>query len=399
MNALAELEKPIVKLETKNAGEGGTDDGVMGAVAELTEATTAAITAVSDDVKALMTRLDGIEKKANRGRLGGGGEPADTKADLEKECKAIASFVRTGSETLVAEVKTNSIGSDPDGGYFVLPQISNTMTKRIYDLSPIRQLARVETMTIGDAWEEPIDYGEVAANWVGEQEARPQTASAQVGMLRVPVHEMDANTPVTQRLLDDSYMDIGLWVTNKIGDKFGRTEGIAFSSGTGIKKPLGIMSYPTSTATDFNRPWGTLQYIAAASSGQIAADDLKSLMWSVRAVYRQGSTWLMNSNTASAIDKLKNGDGDYIWRDGLTAGAQPSLLGYPVAFDEAMPDIGAGNYPVTFGNFKLGYLIVDKVGIKVLRDPYTAKPNVLFYAYKRVGGALNHSETLKLLKT
>ncbi|UFZ02927.1 phage major capsid protein [Bradyrhizobium ontarionense] len=393
------MKHVLPPLEFKDGGGAGDDDEVKQAVTTLTKTMTEAITKITADVKGIRDRQDEIEKKTNRSRLAGGGVVDDDGKGLAAECKALGSFVRTGDNSVFAEVKTNSIGSDPDGGYLVLPNISSTMTKRIYDLSPMRRLARVETIANGDAWEEPLDTDEVAGTWVGEQEDRPVGKTAQVGMLRVPLSEISANQPVTQRILDDSYINIGGWVTGKIGDKFARAEGIGFTTGNGIKQPRGLLSYPTSTATDLVRPWGTLQYIQSATGAAINGDDLKALMWAVRAVYRQGSCWLMNSNTAAAIDKLKNGDGDYIWRDGLTAGAQPSLLGYPVEFDESYPDIGAGNAPVAFGNVKLAYLIVDRVGIKMLHDPFTNKPNVLFYAYKRVGGGLAHSEAVKLLKT
>lgn len=387
-------------LEFKDGSGAGDDDDVKSAVTTLTKTMTDALTKITVDVKAITDRQDEIEKKTNRARLGGTGtgEELDRKG-LAAETKALGTFVRTGDDGAFAEVKTNSVGSDPDGGYLVLPNISSTMTKRIYDMSPMRRLARVETISTGDAWEEPIDIEEVSGSWVGEQEDRPKGTTAKVGMFRVPLMEIFANQPVTQRLLDDSAFDIGGWVTGKIGDKFARSEGVGFTTGDGIKKPRGLLTYPTSNATDLNRAWGTLQFVQSGASAAIAADDLKGLMWAVRAVYRQGSSWIMNSNTASAIDKLKNGDGDYIWRDGITAGAAPSLLGYPVEFDEGYPDIGAGNTPIAFGNIKLAYLIVDRVGIKMLRDPFTDKPNTLFYCYKRVGGGLAHSEAVKLLKT
>lgn len=393
------MKHVLPPLEFKDSGGAGDDDEVKQAVTTLTKTMTEAITKITADVKAIRERQDEIEKKANRSRLAGGGVVDDDGKGLAAECKALGSFVRTGDNSVFAEVKTNSIGSDPDGGYLVLPNISTTMTKRIYDLSPMRRLARVETIATGDAWEEPLDTDEVAGSWVGEQEDRPVGKTAQVGMLRVPLNEISANQPVTQRLLDDSYVNIGGWVTGKIGDKFARAEGIGFTTGNGIKQPRGLLSYPTATAVDLARPWGTLQYIQSAQGAAINGDDLKALMWAVRAVYRQGSCWIMNSNTAAAIDKLKNGEGDYIWRDGLTAGSQPSLLGYPVEFDESYPDIGAGATPIAFGNIKIAYLIVDRVGIKMLHDPFTNKPNVLFYAYKRVGGGLAHSEAVKLLKT
>lgn len=363
---------------------------------EVLEAATSEIKSIGENVLALKAdltgRMDEIEKKFNRGKLAGNGQRT---GDEAAEYKALGKLVRNGDDS---ELKTMSVGSDPDGGYLTTPVISSTMTKKLFDQSPMRQLARVETITIGDAWEEPIDASDVDATWVGELETRTAGQTPQAGMLRVPVQEIYALQPITQRLLDDAGFDLGGWVENKVTDKFGRTEGSAFVVGNGIKKPLGFLSHTIVSTSDATRKWGQLQYIASGDDQAISADALKSLTWGVRAPYRAGSIWLMNSNTASNLDKLKDGNGNYLWRNGMTAGAPDELLGYPVAIAEDMPDVATGAFPVAFGNWKLGYLIVDKVGIKWLRDPFTNKPNVNFYAYRRVGGDVANSEAIKLLK-
>jgi HK97 family phage major capsid protein len=340
----------------------------------------------------LEARMDDIEKKVNRGKLGGNGNRS---ADADAEYKALGKFVRNGDD---AELKTMSVGSDPDGGYLTLPVMSPTMTKKLFDQTPLRQMARVETITTGDAWEEPIDASDIDATWVGEMDTRTPGQTPQVGMLRVPVQEICALQPITQRLLDDSGFDIGGWVQGKITDKFARTEGTAFVGGDGFKKPRGFLSHNIVVTSDATRKWGDLQYIPSGDAEEIGADALRSLVWGVRAPYRADSQWLMNSTTASLLDKLKNGQGDYLWRNGMTAGAPDELLGYPVQFSEDMPDVGSNAYPIAFGNWKLGYLIVEKVGLKLLRDPFTNKPMVQFYAYRRVGGDVANSEAIKLLK-
>jgi HK97 family phage major capsid protein len=272
------------------------------------------------------------------------------------------------------------------------------MTKKLFDATPMRQLARVETITTGDAWEEPIDASDVEAVWVGESKARPATETPDLKMFRVPVPEIYALQPVTQRLLDDSGFDLGGWLESKITDKFGRSEGAAFVSGNGDGKPRGFLDYDSVATADATRDWGKLQFIKSGDAALVTADGLRDLTWGLRAPYRAGATFLMNSNTANSVDKLKNENGDYIWRSSMTAGAPNSLLGYPVEFDETMPDIGANQFPIAFGNFKLAYVIVDKAGIRFLRDPFTDKPRVQFYAYRRVGGGLANSEALKLHK-
>jgi HK97 family phage major capsid protein len=263
-------------------------------------------------------------------------------------------------------------------------------------------------MNSGDSFEEPFDIQDAEAVWIGELESRDDTETPGLGLLTVPLQEMYAAPKASQKLLDVSYIDIGAWLDGKVNDRFGRSEGIAFVNGDGLKRPRGFLTYETSLLVDTDRNWGQLQYVktgdangfkAADPDNQtMPADALKSLFWSLRAPYRSGATFLMNSQTASVIDKFKDAQGNYIWSTGMTAGAQSSLLGYPVEIDENMDDIGANKYPIAFGNFKLGYIIIERPGLKYLRDPYTDKPNVIFYAYRRVGGSVSNFDAIKLLK-
>jgi len=350
-------------------------------------------------VKSLENRLDEVEKKASRPFRGGGG-PSSSPEGLEAERKALATFVRTGDDS---EMKSLSVGTDPAGGYTVHAARSTDMTKKIFDESPLRGLCRTVTITEGDAFEEPVDISEAGANWVGENSSRPETTNPSLRMLRIPVHEIYALVPVTQRLLDDSGMDIGAWVDGKIAEKFARSEGLAGVNGDGVTKPRGFMTYDAVATSDATRPWGKLQYVPSGSAGAASdadgqANGIKDLYWSLRAGHRKEATWYMASSTANAIDKLKDNNKDYIWRDGMTAGAPPSLLGRPVEFDENMPAIDADAFPIAFGDFKRGYTMVDKVGIRYLRDPFSSKPHVVFYAYRRTGGDVNNFEAIKLLK-
>lgn len=261
---------------------------------------------------------------------------------IEAERRAIAHFVRTGDEARIIEVRAGlSVGSDPDGGYFVMPALSAGMTKKLFDLTPMRQLARVETITAGDAWEEPVDFDEADATWVGEKESRPATDTPQIGKLRVPVEEIYALQPVTQRLIDDVGFDLGGWVEGKVTDKFIRSEGAAFVTGDGNKKPLGFQSYTKVSTSDATRAYGQLQYVPGTDASAVKADGLRALVWAVRAPYRPGSAWLMNSNTASAVDQLKDGQGQYLWQPSMLAGAPDTMLGYPVVISEDMPDVGS----------------------------------------------------------
>lgn len=360
-------------------------------------------------IKAERAEREALELKMGRINLSGGifaGGGAIDAGKLADEHKAMSAFVRGEARdwSNCDEVKAMSVGSDPDGGYVVLPTRSQAMITRLYNESPMRRLSRVETMETGDAWEEVVDLDEAASSWVGETTTRPATTTPRVGLLKVPLLEVYANPKVTQKLLDTSYMDVGLWLDNKINDKFARGDGLAFVSGNSPAQPRGFLAAASTSQTDFTRAYGTLQYTASGAAATLgstdpaSSDNLRKVMWSLRAPYRRDASWLMNSNTASVVDRLKDGQNNYLWRPGQTAGAPASLLGYPVEIDENMDDIGANAQPIAFGNFKLGYLIIERPGMKLLRDPYTDKPNVQFYAYRRVGGDVANSDCIKLLK-
>ena len=354
---------------------------------------------VEAGLRKLTDRIDNVEKLAARPRKGetkGTGE--DSPEDLAKERKALATFARTGDDT---ELKAMSTDHNPDGGYLVMPHVGALIQQRIFDASPMRGLSRVEPTTT-KTYQEPVDVSEITANWVGERSARAKTTTPQLKQIEINAEEIEALQPVTQTLLDD-VPNLGEWIEGRIGDKFGRAEGAAFVVGDGILKPRGFMTYDKSSDGDSTRAWMSLQFVVSGSASAAAdadgqANGLKDLYWALRSPYRKNATWLMASSTANAIDKLKDANKDYIWRDGMTSGAPPSLLGRPVEFDENMPAIGAGEFPIAFGDFKRGYLIVDRLGIRFLRDNLTEKPNVLFYAYRRVGGGLANSEAIKLLK-
>ena len=342
-----------------------------------------------------------LEARLNRSGL----VYAEAKGDdmaLAKERSALGKFIKSGDSSELIEMKALSVGNDPNGGYLVLPTMSNSMATKIFDQSAVKRLARVVQVANGDAWEEIVDKDEPDAEWVGETQARNETSTPGVEMNKIPLHELTASPRVTQKILDTSYLDIGAWLEGKVEDKFGRTEGVAFVSGNGILQPKGFLTGTPVTTGDATRAWGTLQYFASGGASGFSAtnpaDKLKDMVWGLRAPYRRNAVWLMNSNTASQIDKFKDGMGNYIWRDGMTAGAPPSLLGYPVEFDENMPDVGAGEFPIAFGNFNLGYVVVELNAIRVLRDPFIAKPHVVFFTYKRVGGGISNSEAIKLMK-
>jgi HK97 family phage major capsid protein len=383
---------------------------------EKVEKLNAALDKLQDEAK---KRADEIETKLNRVALGGGGD------DDKEERKAAATFsaergeqidlegyraykagfvayMRKGERLTAEERKAMSVGSDPDGGYTVVPDVSGRMVKRVYETTPMRQVASV--VTIGtDRLEGFNDLGEGVAGWVGETQARPATATPQLGKWEIPVHELYAFPQVTQKLLDDSMFDIEGWLADKTSDKFARTENAAFLTGDGILKPRGILSYPTAATADASRAWGTFQHILTGTDGSFGTttngtDKLIDLVYSLKAQYRQNANFMASRATVGAVRKLKDGQGNYAWQPSLSALSGGTILGFNVVEGEDMPAVAADSLSIGFGDFRETYQIVDRIGIRVLRDALTNKPYVGFYTTKRVGGAAINFESLKFLK-
>ena len=345
--------------------------------------------------------LDDVNASIAGLKIGGGGDdPANASpAALQQGRQALASFLKTGKMPQAA----HRTDSDPDGGYTVDRVLSDQIQKRRLDMSPLGRLARRVTISTGDSFSEPWDVGDLAANWVGERDSRPQLDTTKLAMLNYPVFEIYTLQPATQRLLDDSSFDIAGWLESNITDKFARSEGEAFIGGDGVNKPRGLLSYDMIANTSW--AWGKFGYIVSGISDKLndsthnGADVLTDLVYALRAPYRANARWLMNSKTAATIRKLKSKTEElYLWTNPISAGQPATLLGYPVEIDETMPDIGVDKFPVAFGDFQRGYLVVEKPGVRLLRDPYTAKPYVLFYAYRRVGGGAQDFDAIKFLK-
>lgn len=364
------------------------------------------------EVRELKAGLDDANQAIAALNVGGGGgwSPDGVSEHNRPEVNnALRRLIRDGDGTAMASLQSVNAGmssdSEPDGGFTMIPYLSPVMTQRLREISPMRQLARIEEIET-DTFEEIADTGEAGAKWVSEREARGDTASPTLHKLRVNVHEISAMPKVTQRLLDDSTFDLATWLTRNIAQSFAQKEGNAFISGDGVGKPRGILSYDTTDDDDDTRAWGTLQTIPtgkadgflAPTTSVSPADALVDVTYSIKPEYRAGATWLLNRKTASVVRKFKNPDGQFIWVDSIAAGEPARLLGFPVQLDEEMPDVAAGETPIAFGDFASGYVIVDRTGLRLLRDPFTDKPNVRFYTTKRVGGAVFNSEAIKLLR-
>ena len=309
------------------------------------------------------------------------------------------------------ERKAMSIGSDPDGGYFVTPDTSGRMIRRIFDTSDVRAQAAVQAIST-DSLEGGTDLNQATAGWTSELGTRTGTGTPQVGKWKVPVQEMYAMPAVSQRLLDDAEIDVEAWLGGKLGDLFGRTESTAFVSGDGIGKPRGITSYTVNHTADKTRAWGQMYAQKSGTNGSFGTDpagldNLLALIHTLKPVYRRGAIFAMNRSTLGKVRTLKTGGtaGNYGWLPTLTAPAgtavlpSGSLFGFPVYEWEDLPDYTTtGALAIVFGNVLEGYQIVDRIGVRVLRDPYSSKPNVLLYTTRRVGGDVVNFEAIKFMQ-
>jgi HK97 family phage major capsid protein len=355
-----------------------------------------------------------LERKINAQRLGNQ-DPgaveygADEHKALSNGFRALISgnqaeaakyFREASAETKGVQMQ---VGIDADGGYVVSPTFSREMTRIMLEICPFLQVTR-EVQIEGDSFEEIVDKATPGANWTGETDARGNTATPDVGLFTCPVHEIYANPRLTQKLIDTAKIDVVAWMNEKIAEQLAASEAQAFITGNGVAKPRGITNYPTAAQPDATRPWGTIEHINTGVAGDfpIAAnfpsDKLVDVVSSLKAQYRSGAVWLMNRSTEAKIRKFKDGNGMYIWQPGLTAAGQAQLLGHQVVLSEEMPTLANGSLSVAFGNFKKGYTVVRRLGVRFLADPYTDRPFVKLYTYARVGGGVNNSEAIKFLR-
>jgi HK97 family phage major capsid protein len=321
-------------------------------------------------------------------------------AELEHR-DAFHAYVRHGEAAGLKrlEEKALSAGSGADGGFLVPEETEREIGRRLAQVSVIRAIAGNRQVS-GTIYRKPFMIAGAAAGWVGETASRPETASPTLAELAFPTMELYAMPAATQTLLDDSAVDIDEWIAGEIDTVFAEQEGAAFVAGDGTNKPKGFLAYPTVAESAW--VWGQIGYVATGAAGAFAtsepADALVDLVYALKAGYRQNGTFVMNRRTQAEVRKLKDDSGNYLWSPGLAAGQPATLLGYPVMTDDNMPDIAANSLSIAFGDFRRGYLVVDRTGVRLLRDPYSAKPYVLFYVTKRVGGGVADFDAIKLLK-
>jgi len=343
------------------------------------------LNAVLDGHKAA---LDRASAERSRPALEGKGALADGEYKA-----AFSAYVKRGEE------KALQTGVAGDGGYVVPGEVETEITRLMTHISPIRAIAGVRQIS-ASVYKRPITVTGPETGWVGETATRSETDSQVIAELSYQTAELYAMPAATSAFLDDAAVDVGQWIADEVNAAFAAQETTAFVTGDGTNKPKGFLA--ATTVAEGSWEWGKLGYVATGTSGALPSsnpsDVLVDLVYALKSGYRQNASWVMNRKTQGAIRKLKDSDGNYLWQPATSADGRASLMGFPLVEAEDMPNVGANSLSVAFGDFRRGYLIVDRQGVNVLRDPYSSKPYVLFYTTKRVGGGIADFDAIKLLK-
>ncbi len=402
-----------MRKETKAAppnANGGAADVLMRAFEDFKAANDARLAAIErnrGDVlleekvdridRALTEQKSLIERAALAGRRPGlAADPA-----VSEHKSAWSAYLRRGDISALTQFEskalTVSTNDGADGGYVAPPELDRMIESRLRQVSPMRGIATVRT-TGANVFKKPISLTAAGSGWAAETGARAQTTSPMLSLMEFPTSELYANLAATQTLLDDSFVNLEEWIASEVEEAFAGQERAAFVSGDGEDKPRGFLDYDI--VAEGSHVWGKIGYIATGADGGFAEDNpvdkVIDLIYTPKAQFRQNARFVMNRKTVSAVRKLKDGDGQYVWEPNEAGGA--TLLGYPITEIDDMPDIATDSFSIAFGDFARGYLIVDRAGVRVLRDPYSAKPYVLFYVTKRVGGGVQNFDAIKALK-
>ncbi|WP_166416363.1 phage major capsid protein [Cochlodiniinecator piscidefendens] len=391
--------KAHAQIEIKSEGEHAVSASHAG-IAEVKSALAGFMT----EINAKLQKQDGKLTMFERKTVSNGRPALSTAAEIEvPHQKAFGSYLRCGDDDalrgLELEGKAMSSAVSADGGYLVDPQTANTVKSVLNSTASLRSIASVVNVE-ATSYDVLIDRTDVGAGWANETAASAETDTPQIDRITIPLNELSALPKASQRLLDDAAFDIEGWLAGRIADKFSRAEAAAFVNGDGIDKPTGFLTHTSVAEASWS--WGNLGYIATGVDGDFdgasPADAIVDLVYALGAQYRANASFVMNSKTAGAVRKMKDADGRFLWSDGLAAGEPARLMGYPVLIAEDMPDIASDANAVAFGDFNAGYTIAERPDLRVLRDPFSAKPHVLFYATKRVGGDVSDFAAIKVLK-
>lgn len=328
--------------------------------------------------------------------------PALSSAMME-DCahkSAFDAYLRNGSDeqlrALPLEGKAMSTAVAADGGYLVDPQTSETVKSTLKGAASLRQIASVVNVD-ATSYDVLVDRGDLGSVWNAENTAMSETSGGKVDRISIPLHELSALPKVSQRLLDDTAFDLETWMAGRISETFARAEADAFINGNGTNKPKGILQH--TTILNDNWAWGKLGFVKSGAAGALTSPDpIVDMVYSLGSQYRANASFVMNSRTAAVLRRIKDADGRFLWGDSLSAAEPARLMGYPVIIVEEMPDIAADSLSIAFGDFAAGYTIAERPDLRILRDPFSAKPHVMFYATKRMGGDVTDFAAIKLMK-
>lgn len=405
-----ETAKVMAELQRAFEAFKATNDERLAALAkgQADVVTSDKLTKINAEIDRLQTALDDANRAIAAQRTGGANVDGDNvtpevRAARREHRAAFESFFRRGeNQHALNDLSVKAalqVGVNPDGGYTAPVEMDTAITRVLMNVSAMRSLATVRTIS-AQAFKKLVNVGGATSGWVGETTSRTETNTPSLRALEFPAMELYANPAATQQLLDDSFVNIEQWLADEVATEFAEEEGAAFISGAGVNSPRGILGY--TPAADASYAWGNPGYIATGTSANFdatnPADAILDLIYALKKGYRQNATFLMNRKTLAAVRKLKDGDGFYLWQPSAQAGQPSSLMGYPVEDDDNMTDIAANSYSIAFADFARAYVIVDRTGTRVQRDPYTNKPFVMFYTTKRVGGGIQNFEAIKLLK-
>jgi len=397
---LADLNKAFDQFKEANDASQKKADVVL---TEKVDRINAEIARIEQQAKA--QHVAALERMNTLADLSGGGTGKGETAEQREHKDAFLNFVRKGTESGLRDLerKAMTVGSDPAGGFLVPATMDSRIVARLTAMSDMRRLA-LATQISTDALEVLVDNNDVDAAWVGETQTRSETSGNTFKKVRIQANELAANPKVSQMLIDDSVVDIEAFLTGKLAVLFARKEGAAFISGDGVAKPRGIVTYTTAATADASRTWGVVQHIGTGTSGGFGtapngSDKLLDAVHALKVEYQANAKWLMNQTTLAEVRKLKDADGNYLYGTAVLANSfLPTCMGFGVEVMADMPAIAASSLSIAFGDFREAYQIVDRVGIRMLRDPYTDKPNVRFYTTKRVGGDVVNFDAFKLVK-
>ena len=372
-------------------------------VGEVSEALAGLVSDLKGFRREITQKIQKQEERLNMNYKSHRPQLATTEESFVPHHKAMDAYLRSGDDdglrALALDGKSLNAAVSAEGGYLVDPQTAETVQSVLTSSASVRSIANVVNVE-ATSYDVLVDHTDTGAGWATETATVGVTETPLFDRISIPLHELSAMPKASQRLLDDAAFDIESWLAKRIADKFATAEAAAFIVGDGIDKPTGFLNYPN--IAEQNWTWGSLGNVSTGSAGDFdenrPADSIVDLVYALGAKYRANASFVMNSKTAGAVRKMKDADGRFLWTDSLAAGQPAQLMGYSVLIAEDMPDIGVDATAIAFGDFGAGYTIAERPDLRVLRDPFSAKPHVLFYATKRVGGDVTDFAAIKLLK-